>query len=398
MHLSNRQLYYQHLAVPANVPEALEIVKAEGIYLYTDKGEKYVDLVSGVSVSNIGHRHPQVVEAIKKQVDHYMHLMVYGEFIQSPQVQLAGKLAENLPKSLDAVYLVNSGSEAIEGAMKLAKRSTGRSEIIAFKNAYHGGTQGALSILGNEEMKYAFRPLLPDIRFLNFNNFDELNQITEKTAAVVVEAVQAEAGIILPEQGYLSAIRKRCSEVGCELILDDIQMGFGRTGKLFSFENFDFVPDIMCLAKGMGGGMPIGAFVSSKEKMNLLHFNPILGHITTFGGHPVSAAAALASLEVLTESDLIEQVDAKGKRFYDALIKHPKVKEIRQIGLMLAVELIDEQSATAIMPVLFTNRLIVDQFLFSRTSFRIAPPLTITLEEVDEIIKTVIISLDQIDK
>ncbi len=398
MHLSNRQLYYQHLAVPANVPEALEIVKAEGIYLYTDKGEKYVDLVSGVSVSNIGHRHPQVVEAIKKQVDHYMHLMVYGEFIQSPQVQLAGKLAENLPKSLDAVYLVNSGSEAIEGAMKLAKRSTGRSEIIAFKNAYHGGTQGALSILGNEEMKYAFRPLLPDIRFLNFNNFDELNQITEKTAAVVVEAVQAEAGIILPEQGYLSAIRKRCSEVGCELILDDIQMGFGRTGKLFSFENFDFVPDIMCLAKGMGGGMPIGAFVSSKEKMNLLHFNPILGHITTFGGHPVSAAAALASLEVLTESDLIEQVNAKGKRFYDALIKHPKVKEIRQIGLMLAVELIDEQSATAIMPVLFTNRLIVDQFLFSRTSFRIAPPLTITLEEVDEIIKTVIISLDQIDK
>ncbi len=398
MHLSNRQLYYQHLAVPANVPEALEIVKAEGIYLYTDKGEKYVDLVSGVSVSNIGHRHPQVVEAIKKQVDHYMHLMVYGEFIQSPQVQLAGKLAENLPKSLDAVYLVNSGSEAIEGAMKLAKRSTGRSEIIAFKNAYHGGTQGALSILGNEEMKYAFRPLLPDIRFLNFNNFDELNQITEKTAAVVVEAVQAEAGIILPEQGYLSAIRKRCSEVGCELILDDIQMGFGRTGKLFSFENFDFVPDIMCIAKGMGGGMPIGAFVSSKEKMNLLHFNPILGHITTFGGHPVSAAAALASLDVLTESDLIEQVDAKGKRFYDALIKHPKVKEIRQIGLMLAVELIDEQSATAIMPVLFTNRLIVDQFLFSRTSFRIAPPLTITLEEVDEIIKTVIISLDQIDK
>lgn len=398
MHLSNRQLYYQHLAVPANVPEALEIVKAEGIYLYTDKGEKYVDLVSGVSVSNIGHRHPQVVEAIKKQVDHYMHLMVYGEFIQSPQVQLAGKLAENLPKSLDAVYLVNSGSEAIEGAMKLAKRSTGRSEIIAFKNAYHGGTQGALSILGNEEMKYAFRPLLPDIRFLNFNNFDELNQITEKTAAVVVEAVQAEAGIILPEQGYLSAMRKRCSEVGCELILDDIQMGFGRTGKLFSFENFDFVPDIMCLAKGMGGGMPIGAFVSSKEKMNLLHFNPILGHITTFGGHPVSAAAALASLDVLTESDLIEQVDAKGKRFYDALIKHPKVKEIRQIGLMLAVELIDEQSATAIMPVLFTNRLIVDQFLFSRTSFRIAPPLTITLEEVDEIIKTVIISLDQIEE
>ena len=396
MHLSNRQLYYQHLAVPANVSEALEIIKAEGIYLFTDKGEKYVDLVSGVSVSNIGHRHPKVVEAVKKQVDSYMHLMVYGEFIQSPQVQLAGKLAENLPANLDAVFLVNSGSEAIEGAMKLAKRSTGRSEIIAFKNAYHGGTQGALSILGNEELKYAFRPLLPDIRFLAFNNFEDLSQITKKTAAVVVEAIQAEAGIILPKLGYLKAMRERCTEVGCELILDDIQMGFGRTGKLFSFENYDFIPDIITLAKGMGGGMPIGGFVSSKEKMNLLHSQPTLGHITTFGGHPVSAAAALASLEVLTETDLIQQADKKGKRFADAILGHPLVKEIRQIGLMLAVELINEESATQAMAKLFSNRLIVDQFLFNRNSFRIAPPLTITLEEVDEIIKTVIKSLDQI--
>lgn len=396
MHLSNRQLYYQHLAVPANVPEALEIVKAEGIYLYTDKGEKYVDLVSGVSVSNLGHRHPKVVEAIKNQVDKYMHLMVYGEFIQSPQVQLAGKLTAQLPPSLDAVFLVNSGSEAIEGAMKLAKRSTGRSEIIAFKNAYHGGTHGALSILGNEEMKYAFRPLLPDIRFLEFNNFDDLKLITEKSAAVVVEAIQAEAGIILPKNDFLKALRKRCSEVGCELILDDIQMGFGRTGKLFSFENYDFVPDIITLAKGMGGGMPIGAFVSSKEKMNLLQHQPALGHITTFGGHPVSAAAALASLEVLTGTKLIEEANAKGKRFADALITHPKVKEIRQQGLMLAVELNDDKSATEIMPVLFANRLIVDQFLFNRSSFRIAPPLTITFDEVDEIIETVIKSLDQI--
>lgn len=397
MHLSNRQLYYKHLAVPAYVPEALEIVKAEGIYLYAKTGEKYVDLVSGVSVSNIGHRHPKVVEAIKKQVDSYMHLMVYGEFIQSPQVQLAGKLAEHFPESLNAIFLVNSGSEAIEGAMKLAKRSTGRSEIIAFKNAYHGGTQGALSILGNEEMKYAFRPLLPDIRFLDFNNFDNLSQITTKTAAVVVEAIQAEAGIILPEEGFLKALRNRCTETGCELILDDIQMGFGRTGKLFSFENYDFIPDILCLAKGMGGGMPIGAFVSSKEKMNLLQFNPILGHITTFGGHPVSAAAALASLEVLTESDIIEQANAKGKRFYDALINHPKIKEIRQIGLMLAVELIHESLLTPAMSKLFSNQLIVDQFLFNPNSFRIAPPLTITFEEIDEIIDTVIKSLDQID-
>ncbi len=394
MHLTNRQLYYKHLAVPANVPKALEIVKAEGIYLYAKTGEKYVDLVSGVSVSNIGHRHPKVVEAIKNQVDKYMHLMVYGEFIQSPQVQLAGKLVENLPSELNAVFLVNSGSEAIEGAMKLAKRSTGRSEIIAFKNAYHGGTQGALSLLGNEEMKYAFRPLLPDIRFLNFNCLDDLSQITEKTAAVFVEAIQAEAGIILPRDGFLKALRQRCSEVDCELILDDIQMGFGRTGKLFSFENYDFVPDILCLAKGMGGGMPIGAFVSSKEKMNLLHHNPILGHITTFGGHPVSAAAALASLDVLTESDLIERANEKGKRFCDGLISHPKIKEIRQIGLMLAVELLDEESVSTIMPRLFANRLIVDQFLFNRNSFRIAPPLTITLKEIDQIIETLLNSLN----
>lgn len=396
MHLTNRQLYYQHLAVPANVPEALEIVKAEGIYLHTDTGEKYIDLVSGVSVSNLGHRHPKIIEAIKDQLDKYMHLMVYGEFIQSPQVKLAGKLTENLPASLDAVFLVNSGSEAIEGAMKLAKRSTGRSEIIAFKNAYHGGTHGALSILGNEEMKYAFRPLLPDIRFLEFNNFADLGLITEKTAAVFVESIQAEAGIVLPKKGFLQALRKRCTEVGCELILDDIQMGFGRTGKLFSFENYDFVPDIITLAKGMGGGMPIGAFVSSKEKMNLLQHQPALGHITTFGGHPVSAAAALATIEILTETKLVEEANAKGKQFADVLIKHPKVKEVRQIGLMLAVELINENIATDIMPKLFANRLIVDQFLFNRSSFRIAPPLTITFDEIDEIIQTLIKSLDQI--
>lgn len=396
MHLTNRQLYYQHLAVPANVPEALEIVKAEGIYLHTDTGEKYVDLVSGVSVSNLGHRHPKIIEAIKDQLDKYMHLMVYGEFIQSPQVKLAGKLTENLPDSLDAVFFVNSGSEAIEGAMKLAKRSTGRSEIIAFKNAYHGGTHGALSILGNEEMKYAFRPLLPDIRFLEFNNFADLGLITKKTAAVFVESIQAEAGIVLPKKGFLQALRKRCTEVGCELILDDIQMGFGRTGKLFSFENYDFVPDIITLAKGMGGGMPIGAFVSSKEKMNLLQHQPALGHITTFGGHPVSAAAALATIEILTETNLIEEANAKGKQFADVLINHPKVKEVRQIGLMLAVELINDKIATDIMPILFANHLIVDQFLFNRSSFRIAPPLTITFDEIDEIIQTLIKSLDQI--
>ena len=396
MHQTNRQLYYQHLATPAFVPEALEFVKSEGIYLITDKNEKYVDLVSGVSVSNVGHRHPKVVEAIKKQVDSYMHLMVYGEFIQSPQVQLAGLISKYLPRHLNSVFFVNSGSEANEGAMKLAKRVTGRSEIIAFKDAYHGGTHGALSILGNEEMKYAFRPLLPDIKFLIFNNEDELLKITNKTAAVVIESIQAEAGIILPNKGYLKAVKDRCDEVGALLILDDIQMGFGRTGKLFSFENYDYEPHIITLAKGMGGGMPIGAFVASKEMMDALQSKPALGHITTFGGHPVSCAAAMASLQVITEENLSEKANEKGKAFADILKGHPLVKEVRQQGLMLAVDLGSEELGGKAMEVLWKNKLIVDQFLFNRTSFRIAPPLTISMEEIDRINKTLIHSLDHL--
>lgn len=396
MHLTNRQLFYQHLATPAYVPEALEFTKSEGIYLMNDKNEKYVDLVSGVSVSNVGHRHPKVVTAIKNQVDSYMHLMVYGEFIQSPQVQLASILTQNLPNSLNSVYLVNSGSEANEGAMKLAKRATGRSEIIAFKNAYHGGTHGALSILGNEEMKYAFRPLLPDIRFLDFNASDQLSQITEKTAAVVIESIQAEAGIILPQKNYLRKIRERCTEVGALLILDDIQMGFGRTGRLFSFEHFDFTPHILTLAKGMGGGMPIGAFVASKELMDLLQFSPALGHITTFGGHPVSCAAAIASLEVILDEKLSEQAETKGQLFVKALENHPLVKEIRQLGLMIAVDLGTDELAEKMMKALWENKLIADQFLFNRTSFRIAPPLTITFEEIKDINHTLINCLNQI--
>jgi len=396
MHLTNRQLYYQHLATPAFVPEAIEFIKSEGIFMITDRGEKYVDLVSGVSVSNVGHRHPKVVEAIKKQVDSYMHLMVYGEFIQSPQVQLAGLLTKQMPAHLNAVFYVNSGSEANEGAMKLAKRVTARSEIIAFKNAYHGGTHGALSILGNEKMKYAFRPLLPDIRFLDFNSFTQLENITTKTAAVVIESIQAEAGIILPKPGYLKAVRKRCDEVGALLILDDIQMGFGRTGKLFSFENFDFEPHIITLAKGMGGGMPIGAFVASKEMMDQLQSQPALGHITTFGGHPVSCAAAKASLEVILDKNLSEQANEKGAAFVKALEHHPLVKEIRQQGLMLAVDLGDEVIGGQAMEILWKNKLIVDQFLFNRTSFRIAPPLTISFDEIHEICDTLIDSLNQL--
>mgnify|MGYP002639394806 CR=1 FL=1 len=396
MQLTNRQLYYQNLATPAFVPQAIEVVRAEGIYLTDDQNNQWVDLVSGVSVSNVGHRNPKVITAIKNQLDHYMHLMVYGEFIQSPQVQLASLMAQNLPKHLNSVYFVNSGSEANEGAMKLAKRATGRSEIIAFKNAYHGGTHGALSILGNEEMKYAFRPLLPDIRFLDFNIEEQIDSITTQTAAVVIESIQAEAGIILPKKGYLKAVKERCKEVGALLILDDIQMGFGRTGKLFSFENFDFEPDILTLAKGMGGGMPIGAFVASKELMQQLQFNPILGHITTFGGHPVSCAAAKASLELILDEDLSIKAEQKGKMFVDALANHPLVKEIRQKGLMLAIDVGSEELGAKAMKTLWENRLIVDQFLFNRNSFRIAPPLTITEKEIKEIIKTVILSLDQI--
>ena len=396
MQLTNRQLFYQHIALPADVPDALEIVRAEGIYLYDIDGNLYTDLVSGVSVSNVGHRHPKVIEAIKNQVDHYLHLMVYGKYIQSPQVKLAEKLSHQLPEYLNSVYFVNSGSEAIEGALKLAKRMTGRTEIIAFKDAYHGSTHGALSVLGNEEMKNAYRPLLPDIRFLSFNKMEDLEQITNQTACVIIEPVQAEAGIIIPDSSYLKALRKQCNKTGAVLIFDEVQMGFGRTGKLFAFENFDIVPDILCLAKGMGGGMPIGAFVSSSSNMNLLTHNPALGHITTFGGHPVSCAAALASLEVILEEDLHNKSSEKGRLFVELLKNHPTVKTIRQIGLMLAVELKPAYSVSKLVKALQKNRLIVDQFLFNNSSFRIAPPLTITEKQIRKISEKVIESLDSL--
>lgn len=396
MHLSNRQLFQQNLAIPADVPNALEIEKAEGIYLYTDKGEKFIDLVSGVSVSNIGHCHPAIVEAVKSQSDKYMHLMVYGKYIQSPQVQLAGLLSSVLPAYLNSVFLVNSGSEAIEGALKLAKRITGRTEIVAFKNAYHGSTHGALSILGNEEMKSSYRPLLPNIKFLEYNKSELLGSITNETACVVVEAIQAEAGIVIPTQEFMESLNKICKETDCILIIDEVQMGFGRTGKLFGFEHFNIEPDIICIAKGMGGGMPIGAFISSKENMNLLTHNPALGHITTFGGHPVSSAAALASLKVILDKNLHSKSNQKGKFIADKLKSHPKIKEIRQIGLMLGVELKKEYQANKMVKILQKNKLIVDQFLFNESSFRIAPPLTITDIELEIVVEKVIDSLDEL--
>ena len=384
------------MGLPSMNHMGLEIEKAENIYLYDWKGNRYTDLISGVSVSNLGHLHPAVVKAIKDQLDKYMHLMVYGEFIQAPQVQLSNLLSENLPAKLECTYSVNSGCAAIEGAIKLAKRYTGRREIAAFSNAYHGGTHGALSILGDERLKNAFRPLIPGVIKLEFNNPDSLLSISEETACVVAETIQAEAGIILPEKGFLKKLRERCDETGTLLIIDDIQMGFGRTGKLFSFEHFDIEPDILCLAKAMGGGMPVGAFISSREIMRSLTSKPELGHITTFGGHPVSCAASLATLRVLLDGELIQQAEEKGKFFRKSLIPHQAVKEIRGKGLMLAVEIHDPSKINPLFKSFMDHNLIVDRFLFNNNAFRIAPPLIINQQQIEETCHTLLNCLDKI--
>lgn len=395
---TNRQLFRLHMGLPSIEDEPVEIVRAEGIYLYDDQGQEFIDLVSGVSVSNTGHLHPRVVEAIKAQLDQYMHVMVYGKFLQSPQVQLAGKLAEMLPPSLDAVYFVNSGSEAIEGAIKLAKRITGRIGMVSFKNAYHGGTAGALSLLGNESLKNAFRPLLPGVVQLDFNDFQQIELIGKDIACVVIEPIQAEAGIILPLPSYLEAVRKRCDETGAMLVFDEIQMGFGRTGKMFAFEHSGIAPDILCLAKAMGGGMPLGAFISSRQNMLELTHDPELGHITTFGGHPVSCAASLAAIEVLISEQLIESADYKGSLFSQRLINHPAIREVRQAGLMLGVELNEYYPIDKVMKSFKKHRLIVDQFLFNENSFRIAPPLTITEKEIQAVVDVIIEAIDDVEK
>lgn len=379
--LTQRQLFFDHLAQTSETPLALEIIKAEGIYLFDVSGKRYLDLISGISVSNVGHRHPKVIAAIKEQLDKYMHLMVYGEYIQSPQVQLAKALADVLPGNLNSVYFVNSGSEAIEGAMKLAKRFTGRTEIISFKNGYHGSTQGSLSIMGNEEFKNSYRPLLPDTKQIEYNNFENLKEITSRTACVIVETIQGEAGAIVPEKDFLKHLREHCNQVGALLVADEIQCGFGRTGKLFAFEHYHFIPDILCLAKGMGGGMPIGAFIASKEIMNSFTNNPILGHITTFGGHPVSCAASNATLGVLLEEKLVERVEEKEKLFRE-LLKHPKIKSINGKGLLLSIEFESYEQNKIIIDSCIEKGVIVDWFLFNANSMRIAPPLTITKEEI----------------
>lgn len=391
--LSPRQLFLLNTAQTSPTPRLLEIERAEGMYMYSPEGKRYMDLVSGFAVSNIGHRHPKVVQAIKDQADKYLHLTVYGEYVQSPQVQFAGKLSSVLPESLSSVYFVNSGAEATEGALKLAKRFTGRSEIIACRNSYHGSTHGALSVMGNEYYKQAYRPLLPDIRFIEFNNPDHLDQIGTGTAAVIMETIQGEAGVRVPDTGYMQKLRQRCNETGTLLILDEIQTGFGRTGRLFGFENFNIIPDILLIAKGMGGGMPIGAFISSNEIMGSLTENPILGHITTFGGHPVSCAAGLANLNVILEEKLYADVSSKELLFRECL-KHPAIKEIRGKGLMLSIQLSNFDQVENISRMCVDKGIIIDWFLHCETAMRIAPPLIITEEEIRHACSVILESLD----
>lgn len=381
MHLSNRQLFLRHLAQTSPSPLGLEIVSAKGVFLKDVNGKEYIDLIAGISVSNIGHCHPAVVEAVKKQTETHMHLMVYGEYVQGPQVALAKALVDALPKNLSNVYFTNSGAEACEGALKLAKRFTGRSELISFTNGYHGSTHGALSVMGSEEFKTSYRPLLPDTRQLVFNSEEDLQFITEKTACVIVEPVQGEAGVVKGKISFIHKLRKRCSEVGALLIFDEIQTGFGRTGSLFALEQYEVVPDILLLAKGMGGGMPIGAFVSSEEIMSSLTSNPVLGHITTFGGHPVSCAAALANLKVITENKLWKRATEIESIMKDALV-HSKIKELRVCGALAAVDLGDENTNLAAIQKCIATGVIVDWFLFNSHSMRLAPPLTITDEEL----------------
>ncbi len=379
--ISNRQLFLSHLAQTSPSPLLIEIERAEGMYLYGPDGKKYMDLIAGISVSNLGHSHAEVVNAVKQQAEKYMHLMVYGEFVQSPQVMYATALSKVLPATLNSVYFTNSGAEATEGAMKLAKRLTGRRQFVHFKDAYHGSTQGALSLMGDETFKRKFRPLLPGTLQLDFNSVQDLDKITAATAAVVVEPVKAESGVTLPEDGYLKLLRKKCDETGALLIFDECQTGLGRTGKLFAFEHYGVVPDVLLLAKAFGGGMPLGAFISSQEKMKVLSDNPILGHITTFGGHPVCCAAGLAAFNVLQNDKLVAGVEAKGQLFDDLLVS-PKIKAKRRKGLMMAVEFADFEQNKAIIDRCIEKGILTDWFLFTPHCMRIAPPLIITEEEI----------------
>jgi acetylornithine/N-succinyldiaminopimelate aminotransferase len=389
---STRQLFFEILAQTSPAPFALEIERASGCWLYAPDGKKYFDLIAGVSVSNIGHNNPVIINAIKQQLDKYMHLMVYGEFIQKPQVRLAEALCSLLPGNLNSVYFTSSGSEAAEGAIKLARRYTGRHEIISFKNAYHGSTLGALSVMGNETLKRAFRPLIPSVRQIEFNNEDSLEEISHHTACVMVEPIQAEAGVIVPENDFLRKLRNKCTEKGALLIFDEIQTGFGRTGKIFAMDWFKVYPDIALFAKSFGGGLPLGAFVASRDVMSALCSNPALGHITTFGGHPVSCSAGLASVEYIIEHRLAENACRAGDKFRELLV-HPAIREIRGKGLLLAVELENTSAVKKVITRCLAKGLITEWFLFDDKSIRISPPLIISENEIGEVCEIIIKSL-----
>ncbi|MDR4988567.1 MAG: aspartate aminotransferase family protein [Bacteroidales bacterium] len=393
--MTHRELFYRHLAQTSSFPLALEIERAEGLYMHGVDRTSYLDLISGISVSALGHRHPAVVQAVREQLDKYMHLMVYGEFVQPPQTELAELLVSHLPDTLDNVYLTNSGSEAVEGALKVAKRYTGRTEIVSFRNAYHGSTQGALSVGGCERLKNAFRPLLPDIRHLNFGAEEELAQITESTACVIAETIQGEAGAKVPDASFMKALRQRCDEKGALLILDEIQAGMGRTGKLWAFQHFDVVPDLLCLAKGFGGGLPIGAFVGNKNVMQCLTDKPVLGHISTFGGNAVCAAAAKATLHTIIKERLWEKAAALETLFREKL-RHHKIKNISGKRLLLAVEFEDFRENKRIIDKCIERGLLLDWFLFADHAMRIAPPLILDEKTAEKACAVIINTINEI--
>jgi acetylornithine/N-succinyldiaminopimelate aminotransferase len=381
--MTNRQLFLQHVAQTSPAPVGIEIVRAEGNYLYDVDGKKYLDLIGGISVCNIGHRHPKVVAAIKKQADEYLHVMVYGELVLSPQLKYAQLLTQHLPANLDCVYFTNSGTEATEGALKLARRATGRTDVICCNNSYHGSTMGALSVMGDEYWRNAFRPLLPGVWHHNYNSQELIAAINETVSCVIIETVQGEAGVVAPDKDWIKALRERCTATGTLLIFDEIQCGFGRTGKLWGFEHYDVVPDILLLGKALGGGMPLGAFVSSHSLMQQLTNNPVLGHITTFGGHPVCCAAGMAGMQALLDEQMIAPVAAK-EELFQSLLQHAEIKAVRSKGLLIAVELSSPEKVMEVLQQCLVNGLFSDWFLFAPNCIRIAPPLTITEDEVRE--------------
>lgn len=390
-----RNLFLAHVGQTSEAPLALNIVRAKGSKIWDAAGKEYIDLIGGISVCNVGHCHPRVVAAVKEQAEQYMHIMVYGELVETPQVLFAKKLAEHLPASLNSVFFTASGAEATEGAMKLAKRYTGRTQIISFQNSYHGSTQGALSIMGSEYWKQAFRPLLPDVLQLRYNNFEDLHQITSRTACVVAETIQSEAGVVKPDRGWIQELRRKCTETGTLLVLDEIQCGFGRNGSLWAFEQFDIQPDVLLLGKALGGGMPVGAFIADKAIMQSLAHNPVLGHINTFGGHPVSCAAGLAAFDVLVDEKLVAQVAGKEQLFVQ-LLRHSKIQKLNTAGLMIAVHFDSFETNKAIIDAVIGEGVFTDWFLFAPQALRIVPPLTISMEEISTACEKLLRILDRI--